>query len=199
MFLLLRFPVFAETPAAFDTAGEKSASSAFGKETAWNPDRQTLQAVRLKCVEFSGKQLDECFAEAMQNAGPRPRPRLLRRLFGDGTFVQRFREYGQVDVAYVFHPFRANEKQGILLVNGEPPMVDVDDIALLPKEGIEQDKTYLAIKKSFPRATMWPGDRTTKYPLVEWLPEGGPEFRRSLHGSQLLPCLRGPRNGFFFL
>ncbi|MGD0661369.1 MAG: protease inhibitor I42 family protein [Syntrophorhabdales bacterium] len=174
--LALAFSCLAETPAAFDTAGEKSTPSAFGKETAWNPDRQTLQAVRMKCVEFGGEQLDECFAEAMQNAGASAQAASFSRLFGDGTFVRRFREYGHVDVAHVFHPFRASENQGILLVNGEPPIVDVDDIALLPKEGIEQDKTYLAIKKSFPRVTTWPGDRTTKYPLVEPLPEGGQSF-----------------------
>ncbi|HUJ89610.1 MAG TPA: protease inhibitor I42 family protein [Syntrophorhabdales bacterium] len=172
----LAFSCLAETPGAFDTAGEKSSPAAIGRETAWNPDRETLQAVRLKCAEFGGERLDECFTEAMQDAGASAEAASFTKLFGDGTFVRRFKKCGHVDVAYVFHPFRPTENHGILLVNGEPPVVDVDDIALLPKEDIEQDKTYLAIKKSFPRATMWPGDRTTKYPLVEALPEGGQSF-----------------------
>ncbi len=176
MLLTIEFSCFAGAPAAFDTTGEKRETWAIGKETAWNPDKQTMQAVRLKCVDFGGKQLDECFAEAMQNAGASPEAASFTRFFGDGAFVRRFRDCGKVDVAYVFHPFRANENHGVLLVNGEPPVIDVDDIALLPKEGIEQDKTYLAIKKSFPRVTMWPGDRVVKYPLAESLPDGGQVF-----------------------
>ena len=176
IFCGLAFSCFAGAPAASDGAGEKRASSAIGSETAWNPEKQTMQAVRQKCVEFGGKQLDECFAEAMQAAGASPEAASFTRFFGDGAFIRRFRECGKVDVAYVFHPFRANENHGILLVNGDPPVIDVDDIALLPREGLEQDKTYLAIKKSFPRATIWPGDRTPKYPILESLPDGAQSF-----------------------
>jgi len=167
---------FAAAPPAPDTAGEKMASSAVGKDTVWNPDKQTMQAVRMKCVEFGGKQLDECFAEGMENAGATAEAASFTKFFGDGTFVRKYKECGHLGVAYVFHPFRANENHGILLVNGDPPLVDVDDIALLPREGIEQDKTYLTIKKSFPRATMWPGDRISKYPLVDAQPEGAQSF-----------------------
>lgn len=167
---------FAAAPPAPDTAVEKKASSAVSKETVWNPDKQTMQAVRMKCVEFGGKQLDECFADGMEDAGATAEAASFTRLFGDGTFVRKYKESGRLGVAWVFHPFRANENHGILLVNGDPPLVDVDDIALLPKEGMEQDKTYLAIKKAFPRATMWPGDRTSKYPAVDALPEGGQAF-----------------------
>jgi len=172
----LAFSSFAAAPPATDTAGEKKAPSAVGKETVWNPDKQTIGAVRTKCVDFGGKQLDECFADGMEDAGATAEAASFTRLFGDGTFVRRYKEYGRLGVAWVFHPFRANENHGILLVNGDPPLVDVDDIALLPKEGMEQDKTYLTIKKSFSRATMWPGDRTAKYPLMEPLPEGGQSF-----------------------
>ncbi len=179
VFLILcafAFSSFAAAPPGADTVGEKKTSPAVGKETAWSPDKQTIQALRMKCVELGGKQLDECFAEGMENAGATAEAASFTRFFGDGTFVRRYKESGHLGVAYVFHPFRANENHGILLVNGDPPLVDVDDIALLPREGIEQDKTYLAIKKSFPRATMWPGDRTPKYPLVELLPEGAQSF-----------------------
>jgi len=39
---------------------------------------------------------------------------------------------------------------------------------------MEQDKTYAGIKKSFPKVTLWPGDRgSSKYPVVEALPDSG--------------------------
>jgi len=91
--------------------------------------------------------------------------------------VRRFRETGRIDIVHIVYPFRANESHGILLVNGEPPIVDVDDIALLPKEAMEQDRTYAAIRKGYPRVTLWPGDRSSRQMLlVEALPGGGQAF-----------------------
>jgi predicted secreted protein len=112
----------------------------------------------------------------MQGFGASPDAAAFTRSFGGGAFVRRFRETGRVDIAHVFYPFRANENRGILLVNGEPPIVDVDDIALLPKEAMEQDRTYAAIRKSYPRVTMWPGDRSLRQAPVEALPGGGQAF-----------------------
>ena len=107
----------------------------------------------------------------------RPKAAAFTRSFGGGAFVRKFRDAGRVDIAFVVYPFRANENHGILLVNGEPPIVDVDDITLLPREGMEQDKTYAAIRKSYPRVTMWPGDRYLRQSVVvEALPGGGQSF-----------------------
>ena len=163
-------------PAVSDTTGEKRAPSAITKETVWNPDKQTARAVRLRCVDFGGRQLEDCFAQGMQNSGASPKAISFTRFFGDGAYVRRFREAGRIDIAYVSRPFRLNENDGILLVNGEPPLVDVDDITLLPKERLEQDKSYGSIKKIFPRVTLWPGDRSARYPSVVSLADGGQSF-----------------------
>jgi predicted secreted protein len=174
--LAIAFSWVAPSPAVSDTTGEKRAPSAITKETVWSPDKQTAQAVRLRCADFGGRQLEECFAEGMRSSGASPEAVSFTRFFGDGVYVRRFKEAGRVDVAYVFRPFRATENYGILLVNGEPPIIDADDIALLPKEGLEQDKTYAAIKKAFPKVTIWPGDRSATYPSIESLAYGGQSF-----------------------
>ena len=108
-------------------------------DTVWNADRQTVQEAKQKCADTGGRELEECFADAMQSFGASPEAAAFTRSFGGGAFVRRFRETGRVDVAQVIYPFRANENSGILLVNGDPPIVDVDDIALLPKEAMEQE------------------------------------------------------------
>jgi predicted secreted protein len=161
---------------ASDTVEEKVTTMTINKDMVWNADKQTVQAVRQKCIDSDPSEIEECFADAMQSFGASNEAVSFTRFFGGGAYVRRFREAGRVDVAYVAYPFRANENHGILLVNGEPSIVDVDDIALLPKEGMEQDKTYGTIKKAFPRVTLWPGDRSPKYPLAEPLPDGGQTF-----------------------
>ena len=195
------------------TAGSRSADAAEGKapaltvvrETVWNADRPLAQAARQKCVDFASPQIEECLADAMQSLGASNEAVSFTRSFGGGAYVRRFREAGRVDIAYVAYPFRANENHGILLVNGEPTIVDVDDIPLLPKEGMEQDKAYGAIKKAFPRVTLWPGDRTSKYPVVEPFSDGGQTFvvpytlRNFCHACEILGtaffCFDFDKNG----
>ncbi len=160
-----------------DQTVEKRTVRVVTTDTVWNTDKQTVQAAKQRCADTGGRELEECFADAMQGFGASPEAAAFTRSFGGGAFVRKFRETGRVDIAHVVYPFRANEIMGILLVNGEPPIVDVDDIALLPKEAMEQDKTYAAIRKGYPRVTLWPGDRSLKQSLlVEALPAGGQAF-----------------------
>lgn len=175
-FILSAF-LFLSSAQAIDFAPEKKPVRAVTQETVWNADRQTVLLARQKCVDIGGRELEECFADAMRELGASPEAAAFTRSFGGGAFVRKFRETGRVDIAQVVYPFRANENYGLLLVNGDPPIVDVDDIALLPKEGMEQDKTYASIKKSYPRVTMWPGDRPPRQPIqIETLPNGGQGF-----------------------
>jgi predicted secreted protein len=176
---VLTLMIFASSFFAVGSAAADSVEgrvNAVGKEAVWNADKQTLQAARQRCADFGSPQIEDCLADAIQSLGASNEAVSFTRSFGGGAFVRRFREAGRVDVAYVLYPLRANENHGILLVNGEPSIVDVDDIALLPKEGMEQDKVYGALKKAFPRVTLWPGDRSPKYPLIELLPDGGQSF-----------------------
>jgi predicted secreted protein len=163
-------------PAA--AAGDQDAArTAFTKDVTWAVDRQTVQLAKQRCSDLGGQQLEECFSEAMAFLGASADAVYFTKCFGGGSFVRKFRETGKVDVAYVVHPFKANENQGYLLVNGEPPIVDVDDIPLLPRESLEQDKAYAAIKRKFPKVTLWPGDRSVKqYPILESTPGGGQSF-----------------------
>ena len=70
-----------------------------------------------------------------------------------------------------FEPTRISR---INLVNGEPPLIDVDDIKILPINALESDATYKAIKARYPNISIWPSDRSsTKYPVVKTLARGG--------------------------
>ncbi len=175
--MLFAFGFFCAAAMPADVTGEKRIARVVTADTVWNADKQAILAAKQRCVDTGGRELEECFADAMQGFGASPEAAAFTRFFAGGAFVRKFRETGRIDIAHIVYPFMANENHGILLVNGDPPIVDVDDIALLPKEAMEQDRTYAAIRKSYPRVTLWPGDRSLRQvPLIETLPGGGQAF-----------------------
>jgi hypothetical protein len=73
---------------------------------------------------------------------------------------------GPVAVARVVYPFRANENEAWLLVNGTPPLVDVDDRHNLPFPQMRGSAAYAEIQRHYPNVTFWPGDRGAAAPEV---------------------------------
>jgi hypothetical protein len=68
--------------------------------------------------------------------------------------------------------------QGWLLVNGNPPIIDVDDLSALPKASLEADAACVALAKQYPNVALFPGDRAmdNKQPKVQALANGGQRF-----------------------
>ena len=92
-------------------------------------------------------------------------------------FLHDFREAGQVDVGYVDYVFRANENLACYLLNGIPPLIDVDDTKILETNGLERNIQYAALKARYPKIAIWPSDRsTTMYPIARELPTDGKRF-----------------------
>jgi hypothetical protein len=89
-----------------------------------------------------------------------------------------FDKVGPVDAAQVMYPLRANDNYGVLLVNGDPKILDVDDLQKLDRAAMEQSPQYQAIKQKFPKVDVWPGDRSGKdpWPRVQAQSGGGTEF-----------------------
>jgi predicted secreted protein len=90
-------------------------------------------------------------------------------LQGEGH-ITGFRPAGRVDLATALFPFRANQNTAVLVVNGDPPVVDADDPAFLARgwEPARMGGTQI------PPAWLFPGDR---FPLealaVETTPYAG--------------------------
>jgi predicted secreted protein len=157
--------------------GVKKSTPVITKDAVWNIDRPAVHAARQRCADPGDRKVEDCFIEAMQNMGASAEAIAFTRSFGSGVFVRKFREAGRVDVAYIAYPFRANENYGVLLANGDPRVIDVDEMYSLPTEAMEQDKTFMAIRKACPKVTIWPGDRSPRhYPVAEPLPDGGQSF-----------------------
>ncbi len=140
----------------------------------WRPDAGFMQRFHAQCDARRGNAFDACFVAAMAKAGAAPAALdFARRLDGE-AYLQRLDETGgPVAVARVFYPFRANENDAWLLVNGAPPLIDVDDSHFLALDAMRAALSYREIERRFPNVTFWPGDRGAARPEVRM---GGQQF-----------------------
>jgi hypothetical protein len=124
----------------------------------------------------------ECFINQMSVAGaPADAVGFTRILSqqsdGEIGIMTAFQKTGRVDMARVLYPLRANDNYGLLLVNGEPPILNVDELKKLDRAAMEQNVLYQAVKQRYPNMDLWPGDRSGEaWPQVLPQPVGGQQF-----------------------
>jgi hypothetical protein len=115
----------------------------------------------------------------MQQGGASPQAVAFAKSFaGNGlAYVRAFRKVGLIDIAYIEYAFRANELDGVLLVNGHPSIIDVDSEKFVSEENFSRDPTFAALAKKYPQISIWPGDRYhTGTPSAKPLESGGQSF-----------------------
>jgi hypothetical protein len=72
---------------------------------------------------------------------------------------------------------RANTNYGLLLLNGRPRIVNVEDLKLLDVKAMEQSSQFQDAKLQFPSIDVWSGDRDGKiWPNSQVGPNGGIQF-----------------------
>ncbi len=80
-----------------------------------------------------------CFAEQMRVAGASAAALAFLERTGNQGYLTAFVDAGKVDIAYAEYPFRANENAVVFLVNGEPSMLDVDDLSRIDRKNLEAE------------------------------------------------------------
>ena len=85
-------------------------------------------------------------------------------------------------------------------MNGSPSIVNVEDLNLLDKKGMEQSSQFQDLKVQFPKVDLWPGDRDGKiWPDSQPGATGGKQFRPQLSSTQWLSRLRAWRGRHLYL
>lgn len=132
-----------------------------GPQAVWNPSPEIIARIQAKCGAGDPAKIGDCFYAEMKSAGASQEAvAFARSLAAKGIgYLRAFREMGRVDIAYVEYSFRADELKGVLLVNGSPPMLDVDDPRFLSQEDLRASADYNGLLRKYPRFTVWPGDR----------------------------------------
>src|SRR5262249_37661715 len=124
----------------------------------------------------------ECMIDQMAPAGaPTQAIEFTRELYkksgGDVGIMTGFQPQSPVAFAWITYPLRVNTNYGLLLVNGQPRIVNVEDLELLDRKTMEQSFQFKDLKNQFPKVDVWPGDRDGKiWPNSQPGPNGGIQF-----------------------
>jgi len=155
-----------------------------GASAVWQPPQDFLGKANLACEKgASPASFSQCFLHQIAAAGAsadavRFTQMLYQQNGGTVGIMTAFKNYGPVDAAQVLYPLRANDNYGLVLVNGDPKVLDVDDLQKLDRAAMEQNPMFQGVKKKFTQTDIWPGDRSgsAPWPRVQPLPGGGTEF-----------------------
>lgn len=165
-------------------AATTASNGMIGASAVWDVPQDFLSKAHTACDKaMNPVSFSECFVNQMSFAGaPADAVSFTRMLYkqNDGMvgIMTAFKKYGPVDAAQVLYPLRANDNYALLLVNGDPRILDVDDLQKLDRAAMEDTPTYQAVKTKFPRTDIWPGDRSgnAPWPRVQPLAGGGTQF-----------------------
>ncbi len=148
----------AQAPAAKAAA---ASSARVTSAAVWNPSADVLAAIRTRC-EADPDKIEICFLGEMKAAGAAPEAvAFARSMSATGViYLRAMRAVARVDVAYIQYAFRANELEGVLLVNGNPSPIDVDDDSQYPQVELQKYPAYAALANTFPNISIWPADRS---------------------------------------
>lgn len=144
--------------------------SSVSAAAVWNPAPDALAAIRQKCGEADPTHIERCYLNEMKADGASPEALAFAESLASSlgvVYLRAFRHVERVDVAYVEYAFRANELEGVLLVNGNPSPIDVDDDKFTIDAEMKKNAAYAALAEQYPNLSAWPGDRfDSKLPAV---------------------------------
>jgi hypothetical protein len=148
-----------------------------GNDAVWQPGNNFVPSMHAHCRNLAFPALGRCFADQMAAVGASPAAVRFAHRIDDQGYLRAFRAPGRVDIAYADYVFAANENQHVLLVNGMPPIIDVDDFRLIDRQQLRQNQVYRSLQKRYPRIALWPGDRfSARFPRAIRRADGGQRF-----------------------
>jgi len=155
-------------PARFDTS------------SVWKVTGQFSTAAHAACDQSS--HTGECWIDQMSKAGaPAAAVSFARELYkqnhGDFGVMTGFQDQPPVAIAWITYPLHANTNYGLLLINGRPPIVNLEDMKLLDTKTMRTSSQFQDLKNQFPKVDVWPGDRDGRtWPNSQAGPNGGTQF-----------------------
>jgi hypothetical protein len=114
-----------------------------GASSVWRLPEQFMAAAHAACDKSAPAGFAECVIDQMAKAGASADAvsftrRLYKQNGGQVGIMTGFQTVGPVDFAWITYPLRANTNYGLLLVNGNPSIVNVENLALLDRKTMQQ-------------------------------------------------------------
>lgn len=176
LFLAMAFLV------VYSTAQSQSDLAKIGESAVWQVTPQFLASAHAACDKSLQHGDIECLIHQMAKAGAPAAGvsfsrELLKQTHGEFGVMTGFQKQEPVAIAWVTYPLRANTNYGLLLVNGQPPIVNVEDMKLLDTKTMRKSFQFQDLKDQFSKVDVWPGDRDGKiWPTSQPGPGGGTQF-----------------------
>lgn len=165
------------------TAQSKSSATKVGASAVWQLPADFMTGAHATCDHSPGSEYSECMISQMAKAGaPADAVQFTRELYkqshGEFGVMTGFQNNeGPLAFAWITYPLRANTNYGLLLLNGQPRIVNVEDVKLLDTKAMKESSQFQNVKRQFPKVDVWPGDRDGKiWPNSQAGPGGGVEF-----------------------
>ena len=157
-----------------------------GSGAVFSPSPDFLADFHRACDAKSGADFGECFVAQMAKAGASREAVAFARSTGNLGYLRAFRETGRVDVGEVEYPFRANENQAWILVNGKPPVIDVGDTASI-QNLLEANPVFKTLRLAHPQLAAFP--RVSRDgPRALPAPDGGQRFATAYELKDCRAC-----------
>jgi hypothetical protein len=150
-----------------------------GGSAVWQLPAEFLTTAHAACERPSSSSYADCMIGQMAKAGaPGDAVQFTRELYkqshGEFGVMTGFQNEGPVAFAWITYPLRANTNYGLLLLNGQPPIVNVEDLRLLDVKTMKRSSQFRDVKRQFPNVDIWPGDRDGRiWPNSQAGPDGG--------------------------
>ena len=128
--------------------GSEANTLQLGMPQVWVPDDEAVAALH-QC----GYAEPDCASAVMRSAGATSEA--IDFFLWTGWFLTGFEEKGVVDLGTASNPWRANDNNQAVLLNGWPRVLFVE--SAMP-QGERDEATYAFIWQALPNAFPWPGD-----------------------------------------
>jgi hypothetical protein len=146
------------------------ATPGIGPEAVWSVDPSEFQ----NCLLHTSSSTSYCLISQMQASKASPQAIAFTKLLQGGAFMSSFTEYGVVDLAGIIYPERANENFQLVLINGTPQIVYVEEVW---KVDLTQDPNYPVLKQSYTLLSIDGIERgENSLESMERLSQGGQRF-----------------------
>jgi hypothetical protein len=148
----------------------------------WQTPGGFVANAKTACGSSSGSQFGDCLIQQMVKAGASAASvtftrDLFKETHGEVGVMTSFQKGTPVDIAWVTYPWRPDHKYGLLLLNGQPAIVNVEDLKRLDQRAMRESLQYKSLQKQFARLDIFPGDRDGKtFPDSQPSPNGGAQF-----------------------
>jgi len=165
-----------------DWASAGSVPAKIGTSSVWQLPEQFMAKAHSACDKTAPPGFAGCVMNQMAPAGASVDAvnftrELYKQSHGDVGIMTGFEPVGPIDIAWITYPLRANTNYGLLLVNGTPRTLNVEDLKLLDKKTMQQSPQFKDLRFQFPQVDVWPGDRDGKtWPNSQTGPDGGIQF-----------------------